>query len=167
MWICNMYNLDFFQCSVSAYKNEARWSWWAPLLGPRSPIMENNCNFLLTYYCTILIDKRNCVVLLRIVPLLTQALSTNNFISLYHKPIIYGWWIEQSPMMIWLNQSHHLKAEGLETPERSLAFIRKIHENKKEISKADQSQSESRDVMFEIQATILNPVCFERVSSKC
>ena len=51
-------------------------------------------------------------MLLRIVPLLTQALSTNNLFLYITKPIIYGWWIEQSPaIMIWLHQSNHLKVE--------------------------------------------------------
>lgn len=58
-------------------------------------------------------------------------------------------------------------SEGRAKPPKLLAFI----SSKKEISKAEInrppiSQSESRDVMFEIQATILNPVCISKVSSK-
>lgn len=106
MWICNMYYLDFFN-----------------VLCQRTRTKQDLIIVNFTYYCTIFKDKRNYVVLLRIVPLLTHALSTNNSFLYITKPIIYGWWIEQCPIMIWLHQSNHQKVERWDPP-KQLAFIR-------------------------------------------
>lgn len=145
MWICNMYYLDFFN-----------------VLCQRTRTKQDLIIVNFTYYCTIFKDKRNYVVLLRIVPLLTHALSTNNSFLYITKPIIYGWWIEQCPIMIWLHQSNHQKVERWD-PRSSWPLLEKNSQQERNLKSWNQSQwvsrSESRDVMFEIQATILNPVC--------